>query len=61
MTAVGTDEKPLLRVEMENGSVLMFDDKHLSRTLSDMFDWRAVFDDLKLDRIHRERNAEHGV
>jgi hypothetical protein len=61
MTAVGTDDEPQLRVEMHNGTVLVLDEKHLSRVLSDLFDWRAVFDDLKLDRVHRERNAEFGV
>jgi len=61
MTAVGTDDEPLLRIELENGSVLLFNEKRLSRVLSDMFDYRSVFDDLKLDRVHRERNAEFGV
>lgn len=62
MTLIDSDTKnPKVRINLENGDELILDNAAVHRMAHAMYDWVCLLDDMRLDRIHHERNGDHGV
>lgn len=56
MTVDATEDRPKLKLVLDDGTVLVWTQETLHRAAHALMDYEILFDDLQLDRIHHQRN-----